>query len=51
VTSLIVIAVLYIGNILFFRWIGGVGSAADAFAQWGRASAEKRRRRLASPSS
>ncbi len=50
-TSLIVIAVLYVANVLFFRWIGGVGSAADALAQWGRASAEKRRRRLASSSS
>jgi hypothetical protein len=49
-TSVIVIAVLYIGNVLFFRWIGGVGSASDALAQWGRATAEKRRRRLESSS-
>jgi hypothetical protein len=47
-TTLIVIGILYVANILFFRWIGGVGSASDALAQWGRATAEKRRRRLAS---
>jgi len=45
---LILIAVLYLANFLFFRWIGGVGSASDALAQWGRSTAEKRRRRLQS---
>ena len=49
-TSVIVIAVLWVGNVLLLRWLGGVGSAGDALARWGKATAEKRRRRLASSS-
>jgi hypothetical protein len=50
VTTLIVIGALWVGNVLFLRWLGGVGAASDALARWGRATAEKRRRRLASNS-
>ena len=49
-TSVIVIAVLWVGNVVLLRWLGGVGSAGDALARWGKATAEKRRRRLASSS-
>jgi hypothetical protein len=44
------IAVLYVLGIGFFRWLGGVGAAAEAIERWGRSTAE-RRRRAASPSS
>jgi hypothetical protein len=47
----IVTGVLYVFAVGFFRWLGGVASASDAIAQWGRATAEKRRRSLAPPSS
>lgn len=47
-TTVIVIGALWVGNVLFLRWLGGVGSASDALARWGRATAEKRRHRLAS---
>jgi hypothetical protein len=50
VTTVIVIGALWVGNVLFLRWLGGVGAASDALARWGRATAEKRRRRLASTS-
>jgi hypothetical protein len=50
VTTVIVIGALWVGNVLFLRWLGGVGAASDALARWGRATAEKRRRRLASHS-
>ncbi|HET6944004.1 MAG TPA: hypothetical protein VFI01_01520 [Gaiellaceae bacterium] len=49
-TTVIVIGALWVGNVLFLRWLGGVGAASDALARWGRATAEKRRRRLASTS-
>jgi hypothetical protein len=39
----IVIVALYLVGIGFFRLLGGVGSAADAFRSWGRASAQRRR--------
>ena len=48
--SWIVIGLLYVLSISLFRWLGGVGAAGDAIARWGRATAEKRRRKL-SPSS
>jgi hypothetical protein len=44
------IGVLYVLGIGFFRWLGGVASASDAIARWGRATAE-RRRSLETPSS
>jgi hypothetical protein len=46
VTGWIVTGVLYVVGIGFFRWLGGVAAAGDAIARWGRATAEKRRRRL-----
>ncbi len=47
--SWIGIAVLYVLGMGFFRWLGGISAAADAISRWGRASAERRRRRLPSP--
>jgi hypothetical protein len=43
------IAALYVLGIGFFRWLGGIGAAADAIQRWGQASARARRR--ATPSS
>jgi hypothetical protein len=40
----IVIVVLYVVGIGFFRRLGGIGAAADAIQRWGHASAERRRR-------
>jgi hypothetical protein len=39
----IVAAVLYLIGIGFFRWLGGIGAAAEAFRRWGHASAAKRK--------
>jgi hypothetical protein len=47
-TGWIVIAVFYVIGVGFFHWLGGVASAADAIAEWGRSTAEKRRRPLSS---
>jgi hypothetical protein len=44
------VAALYLLGIGFFRWLGGVGAAADAIQRWGRATGE-RRRHTPSPSS
>jgi hypothetical protein len=41
--SWLVIGALYVLGIGFFRWLGGVGAAADAISQWGRATAARRR--------
>ncbi len=38
------IAVLYVLGIGFFRWLGGIGAAADAIQRWGHAHAERGRR-------
>jgi hypothetical protein len=38
------VVVLYVLGIGFFRWLGGVGAAAEAMKLWGRAAAERRRR-------
>jgi hypothetical protein len=38
------IVVLYVLGMGFFRWLGGIGAAADAISTWGRATAERRRR-------
>ena len=46
--SWILIGLLYLFSIGLFRWLGGVAAASDAIASWGRATAEKRRRALAS---
>ena len=48
--SWIWIVALYLLGMGFFRWLGGVSAAAEAFSHWGRATAERRRRAL-SPSS
>jgi len=42
--SWIGIAVLYVLGMSFFRWLGGIGAAADAIERWGHATAERRRR-------
>ncbi len=47
----IVIGVLYVLGIGFFRWLGGIASASDAIANWGRSTAERRRRSLSWPRS
>ena len=44
------IVAVYVLSITLFRWLGGVASAADAIQSWGREVAERRRRRLPSPS-
>jgi hypothetical protein len=44
--SWILIGLAYVLSIGLFRWLGGVAAAGDAIARWGRASAEKRRRKL-----
>jgi hypothetical protein len=46
----IVIGVLYVAGIGFFHWIGGIASASDAIARWGRSTVEKRRGRGTLPS-
>jgi len=37
------IAVLYVLGMSFFRWLGGIGAAADAFQRWGHSTAVRRR--------
>jgi hypothetical protein len=49
-TEWIVIGVLYVAGIGFFQWLGGIASASDAIARWGRSTAEKRRRKGTLPS-
>jgi hypothetical protein len=39
----ILIAALYVLGIGFFRWLGGIGAAADAIQRWGQTTAERRR--------
>jgi hypothetical protein len=38
------IVVLYVVGMGFFRWLGGLGAAANAIQQWGHATGERRRR-------
>ena len=45
----VVIAVLYVLGIGFFRWLGGIGAAADAIQRWGH-SVGRRRGHAHSPS-
>ena len=40
----IVIGILYLFGIGFFRWLGGIGAAADAIKSWGRVYSDRRRR-------
>jgi hypothetical protein len=44
VLRLIGTVVLYVVGLGFFRWLGGIGAAADAMTRWGQAAAERRRR-------
>ena len=46
----IVIAVLYVAGIGFFRLIGGLDSAADGLKKWGGAYAERQQKRNKLPS-
>jgi hypothetical protein len=46
----IVIAVLYVAGIGFFRLIGGLDSAAEGLKKWGGAYAERERKRNKLPS-
>ena len=46
----IVIGVLYIGAIAFFRFIGGFNSAGEALRRWGAAHGERQRERNRLPS-
>jgi hypothetical protein len=46
----ILIGVLYVASIAFFRLIGGVGSAGDALRRWGNSHAERQRARNRLPS-
>jgi hypothetical protein len=46
----ILVAVLYVAGIAFFRLIGGVGAAGVALQRWGDAYAERRRARNELPS-
>ncbi|HKI91837.1 MAG TPA: hypothetical protein VJ986_06020 [Gaiellaceae bacterium] len=47
--SWILIGVLYVLGMGFFRWLGGVAAAADAISRWGRSTA--RRQHAHSPTS
>jgi hypothetical protein len=47
----VLIAVLYVLGIGFFRWLGGIGAAEDAIQRWGRTTAERRRRTSSSNAS
>jgi hypothetical protein len=44
VSGWIAIVFLYVLGIGVFRWLGGIGAAAEAMKLWGRAAAERRRR-------
>jgi hypothetical protein len=37
------VVVVYVLGIGFFRWLGGIGAAADAIQSWGRVTAARRR--------
>lgn len=39
----IAIVLLYLLGMGLLGWLGGISSAGDAFANWGRAAAERRR--------
>jgi hypothetical protein len=46
VWSWIGIGALYLLSMGFFRWLGGIGAAANAIQRWGNTTAEKRRHKL-----
>ena len=39
---------VYLLSISLFRWLGGIGAAADAIQRWGHAVGERRRRPISS---
>jgi hypothetical protein len=49
--SWFVIGVLYALGLGIFRWLGGIGAACDAISEWGRRTAERKRRSLTTHSS
>jgi hypothetical protein len=42
VTDWIIVGVLYALGMAFFRMLGGIAAAGEAFRRWGRASAGRR---------
>jgi hypothetical protein len=42
------IVAVYLLSISLFRWLGGIGAAADAIQRWGHAVGERRRRSISS---
>ena len=42
-TTWIVIAVLYLLNVLVLRWLGGISAAEEALRRWGRSTGSVRR--------
>jgi hypothetical protein len=42
------IIALYLLSISLFRWLGGIGAAADAIQRWGHAVGERRRQSISS---
>jgi hypothetical protein len=46
----ILIAVLYVAGIAFFRFLGGVDSASEGLRRWGSSYAERQRNRNRLPS-
>ena len=42
------IVAVYLLSISLFRWLGGIGAAADAIQRWGHAVGERRRRPISS---
>jgi hypothetical protein len=40
----ILVVGLYVFGMSCYRWLGGLGAAADAIQNWGHAAAERRRR-------
>jgi hypothetical protein len=42
--SWILVVVLYVLGMSFFKWLGGIASAADAIQRWGHTVGERRRR-------
>jgi hypothetical protein len=45
----ILIIAVYLLSISLFRWLGGIGAAAEAIQRWGNTVGERRRRSI-SPS-
>jgi hypothetical protein len=50
-TGWIVVGILYALGMSFFRLIGGIGAAGEAFRRWGESTAARRRSTQVSSSS